>query len=148
MEKNKKSSSYIGYVLILIILGSILISIGNFIIRDLNKFDSDYVDIVSKVSSYENIDNNKVNVICKYGYENNEYNYICHSANKDEAASKYPIGTEEKIKINKNNPGRITIMNLEQIILVINTIGLIFLLIAIIYMFKEIGRLRRKLKED
>lgn len=148
MEKNKKGSSYVGYALILIILGSILISIGNFITHDLNKLDSDYIDIISKVASYEKLDEEKVNIICKYGYQNNEYNYICHTANKNDAMSKYPIGMEETIKINKSNPGKITIFNLNQIVLVINTIGLIFLLISIIYMVKEVIRLSKKNKEE
>lgn len=148
MEKNKKGSSYIGYALILIIIGAILISVGNFINNDLNKINGDYVDLTAKVASYEKIDDNKVNVICKYGYDNNEYNYICHSASKDDAMSKYPVGSEEKIKISKSNPGRITIINLQQIIFIINTIGLIFLLIAIIYLIKEIIRLKNKNKEE
>ena len=148
MEKEKKGNSYVGYALILIILGSILISVGNFITKDLNKLDGDYIDIVAKISSYEKLNEDKVNVVCKYGYDGNEYNYICHTANKNDATSKYPLGTEEKIKINKNNPGRITILNLEQIVLLINTIGLIFLLISIIYMIKEVLRLRKKIKEE
>ena len=103
MEKNKKgsSSSYVGFALICIILGAILITVGNFIKHDLNKIDNDLVDVTAKVSSYEQTDGDKVNVICKYGFDNNEYNYVCHTVKKEDAVSKYKIGTEEHIKINK-----------------------------------------------
>ena len=147
MEKGKKgSSSYVGYALICIMLGSILISVGHFIKHDLKKIDTELIDVTSVVSGYENTDNDKVNVICKYGYDNNEYNYVCHTAKKEDAMSLYKIGSEKTIKINKSNPGRITILDLSYVILAIYTIGLIFLIIAILYMINEIMRLIKRNK--
>ena len=123
MEKNKKSTSYVGFALICIILGSILISVGHFIKHDLKKVDNELIDITAKISSYEQAKGDKVNVVCKYGYEGNEYNYVCHTVNKNDAENLYPLGKEETIKINKSNPGRITILDLTYVILAIYTIG-------------------------
>lgn len=147
MNKNKKGSSYIGFALICIILGSILISVGHFIKHDLTKSDNEFVDVTAKIASYETTKDGKVNVICKYGYEGNEYNYVCHTAKgEDEAKSAYKIGTEKTIKINKSNPGRITILDLSIVILAVYSIGLLFFLIAIIYMISEIVRLAKRNK--
>ena len=146
MEKNKKDSSYIGFALICIILGSILLTVGHFIKNDLTKADGDLVDATVKIASYEE-NNGKINVVCKYGYEGNEYNYVCHSASsKEEAEEKYKIGTEETIKINKANPGKVTILDLRFVIVAIYTIGFIFFFIAILYMINEIIRLAKRNK--
>lgn len=146
MEKSKKGSSYVGFAIISIILGAILISIGSFIKNNLNKADSELIEVTAKISSYEQADGDKINVICKYGFEGNEYTYICHTAKKDEANSKYKIGTEKTIKINKSEPGRITILDLTYVIMAIYTIGLIFFFLAIIYMISEIVRLAKRSK--
>jgi len=145
MKKGKKGSSYVGFALICIILGAILLSVGSFIKNDLTK-NTELVDATVKIASYEQVDGDKVNVICKYGFEGNEYNYVCHTANKDEAKEKYKIGTEETIKIDKSNPGKITILDFRFVIIAIYTIGFIFFFIAIIYMISEIVRLAKRNK--
>lgn len=144
MKKDKKGSSYVGFALICIILGSILISVGHFIKNDLSKTGNELIDITAKVSSYEQIEDGKVNVICKYGYEGNEYNYVCHTEKKEDAMNLYKIGTEKTIKINKSNPGRITILDLSFVIVAIYSIGFIFFFIAIFYMICEIVRLVKR----
>ena len=144
MKKGKKDSSYIGFALVCIILGAILISVGSFLKNDLGKGNNELIDITAKVASYEQIEDGKVNVICKYGYEGNEYNYVCHTDKKDEAMKNYKIGMEQTIKVNKSNPGRITVLDLSLVILAIYSIGLIFLLIAILYLISEVIRLCKK----
>ena len=146
MKKNKKGSSYVGFALICVILGGILISVGSFIKHDLKKSDNELIEVTAKIVSYEDIDDGKVNVICKYGYDGNEYNYVCHTDKKDDAMNKYKIGTEKIVKINKSNPGKITILDLTYVILAIYTIGLLFFIIAIFYMIAEIVRLAKRNK--
>ena len=85
MEKNSKGSSYVGFALICIILGSILITIGSFIKHDIKSNSNDFIEITAKVISYDQLNGDKVNVICKYGYDKSEYNYVCHTAKKEEA---------------------------------------------------------------
>ncbi len=146
MKKDKKGSSYIGYALICVILGGILIGVGYFINNDMSKNNKELVDVVAKVASYEDVGDNKVNVICKYGYDGNEYNYVCHKGKKDEIMKLFKIGAEEKIKVNQSTPGRITILDLRFVIFALYTIGLVFLLIAMLYMISEIVRLVKRNK--
>ena len=72
MEKNNRVSSYVGFAIISIIIGSILLTVGSYIKNDLTKADENLVDATVKVSSYEDIEDGKVNVICKYGYGGND----------------------------------------------------------------------------
>ena len=146
MKKDKKDTSYIGFVIICIILGSILISVGHFIKHDLKKVDTNLIDLKAVVSHYEKADGDKVNVICKYGYEGNEYNYVCQTVTKEEANEKYKIGSERIIKVNAENPGRITILDLNYVIIAVYSIGLIFLILAILYMISEVIRLAKRNK--
>ena len=144
--KNKKGSSYIGFALICVMLGSILISVGHFLKHDLKSVD--LVEVTSRVVDYVDAGDDKVKVMCKFGYDGNEYNYICYTLKKEEAMSKYKIGDEFTIKINKNSPGRVTIFDIRYVIVSLYTIGLIFLIIANIYLIGEIIRIVKKNKED
>ena len=143
MKKGKKGSSYIGFALICIILGSILISVGHFIKHDLSKGNNELLDVTAKVATHEDTTDGKVKVTCKYGVDGNEYSYVCFTGKKEDANANYKIGSERTIKVNKKEPGHVTILDVNYVIIAIYTIGLIFFFIAIIYMICEIVRLAK-----
>ena len=140
MKENKKSSN-VKSAIFLTFLGAILLVTGYIFSEKI--MNDNLTEVTSKIVSYNNGENGKLNVMCKYVYQNSDYTFICHSIEQNEK-EKYPLDTEETIKINKNDPGKIAPNNMIYIYYVIKTVGLLFLILAIFYLIKDIIRRLKK----
>jgi len=138
--KNVRGISYLSYAVVMAIMGLALIFLGYFLSTNLTSKVGEFVEISSYVTSYEKIENsNKVNVTCKYTYGGDNYFYVCeNNVNQDD----YPINTEEKVKINPNNPGEM--LNSFNFYYILFIAGILFIGFAVIYFILEIVRLIRK----
>lgn len=140
MKENKKSSN-VKSAIFLTFLGAVLLITGYIFSEKI--MNDNLIEVTAKVVSYNNGKNGKLNVMCKYIYQNSDYTFICHTINQGEN-DKYPIDTQEKVKINKSDPGKIAPNNMIYIYYIIKTIGLLFLILAIFYLIKDIIRRLKK----
>ena len=140
MNGKTKSVSYLTYAVVMSLMGISLIFLGYFLSNSLNSKMGDFVEISSTVTSYEKIeDSPEVNVTCKYNYAGSDYFYTCEYRVKQ---ADYPIGTEQKVKINPKNPGEM--LNSFNFYYILFIIGIVFIGFAIVYFLLEIVRLLRK----
>lgn len=137
--KNKKSYN-VKNAIVLTIIGAIIL-VSGYILKNVVLSDN-LVDVTAKVVSYGNADNGKINVMCKYYYKSSDYTYICHTINESEK-SNYPVDSEENIKVNKDDPSKIVLTNLNIIYILLNAVGLLFLVLAIVSLLKEIIRIAK-----
>lgn len=138
--EGKKSISYLTYAVVMSLMGISLIFLGYFLSNELNRKVGEFVEISSFVSSYEKLDNStNVKATCKYSYAGGDYYYVCGDNVKQED---YPVGKEEKVKINPNNPGEmLSSFNFYYVLFII---GIIFIIFGVVYFILEIVRLIRK----
>ena len=132
-----KSVSYTTYAIVMAIMGIALIFLGYFLSHNLTSKVGEFVEIKSNVVSYEKIENSeKVKVTCKYSYGGGDYFYVCQSNVKQ---SDYPIGSEQSVRVNPNNPGEmLSSFNFYYILFIV---GIVFIGFAIVYFILEILRL-------